>query len=71
ARTGRAHIGGRLALQVLGTPAGPAALARAAERAGVHAVTAAFATAPAVPTPPAGPTTPAVPTPPATRRNPR
>ncbi|WP_138905533.1 hypothetical protein [Streptomyces albidochromogenes] len=24
ARTGRAHVGGRLALQVLGTPAGPA-----------------------------------------------
>ncbi|MEV4948946.1 hypothetical protein [Streptomyces sp. NPDC053755] len=42
ARTGRAHLGGRLELRVVGAPAGPAALAHAAERAGVRAVTAAF-----------------------------
>ncbi|MFF7178274.1 hypothetical protein [Streptomyces sp. NPDC008121] len=47
ARTGRAHLGGRLELRVLGTPAGPATLAHAAERAGVRAVTAAFPHPPA------------------------
>ncbi|OEJ49937.1 hypothetical protein BGK72_03320 [Streptomyces agglomeratus] len=53
ARTGRAHVGGHLALRVLGTPAGPAALARTAERAGAHAVTAAFPTTRATSTTPA------------------
>ncbi|MFJ8233526.1 hypothetical protein ACIQ9E_26770 [Streptomyces sp. NPDC094448] len=42
ARTGRAHVGGVLELRVLGAPAGAAALAGAAERAAVRAVTAAF-----------------------------
>ncbi|QDY75600.1 hypothetical protein [Streptomyces qinzhouensis] len=42
AHTGRAHVGGRLELRVLGVPTGPAALAGAAERAAVQAVTAAF-----------------------------
>ncbi|MGW7052592.1 hypothetical protein [Streptomyces sp. NPDC054887] len=64
ARTGRSHVGGRLAVQVLGTPAGPAALARAAERAGVHAVSTAFPRTPATGTATASATGPV--TPPAT-----